>query len=269
VGLADPPPAEQDSSSTPPSVPYAHEGDLEDALADEAPRNRVTSEIVIQGQKTSKAKALRYRMAYQASRSSTDRLKRVQQVPCFEAVTSVPDTNSVISGNSLLGTPSLRIGNPVAILVKCEEMIVMAVAQVNRLKFASRDNLLELPIHLLTDPTAKVDAQILCLRRATLEDDPTQVHDWYWSSRMGSSCDDVVGQYVQPINPSVSVHRPGTPTFLFESVFLVTLSCSLFQELAPQDRKSLPKVKRSEDFPYRSSGTSMDFLPSTPNNSAS
>jgi hypothetical protein len=268
LGLADPPPVEQDSRSTPPSLPYAHEGDLEDALADQAPRNDVTSEIVIQGQKTSKAKALRHRLAYQAGRSSTDRLKRVQQVPCFEAESSVIDTNPIIPTSSLLGTPSLRIGNPVAILVKCEEMIVMAIAQVNRLKFAARDNLLELPIHLLTDPTAKVDAQILCLRRATLEDDPTQVHDWCWSSRMGSSCDNVVGQYVQPINPSVSVHQPGTPTFLFESVFLVTLSCSLFQELAPQDRKNLPKIKQSEDFPYRSSGTSINFLPLASNNSA-
>ena len=75
---ANPPPAEQGlqgSSSTLPSIPYTHEGDLEDALADEAPRNSVTSEIIIQGEKTSKARALRNRMAYQASRSSTDRSK--------------------------------------------------------------------------------------------------------------------------------------------------------------------------------------------------
>jgi hypothetical protein len=70
LGLDHPLPADQSSSSmprTPPSVPYTHEGDLEDTLADEAPCNSVTSEIFIQGQKTSKAKALRYRMAYQAS----------------------------------------------------------------------------------------------------------------------------------------------------------------------------------------------------------
>ena len=253
------PQPEQSSSSTPPSTPYIHEGDLEDALADEAPRNQVTSDIIVDGQKTSKAKALRYRLAYQASRSSTDRLKRVQQLPCFDAVSSAIDANP-ITGNSLLGTPSLRISNPIAILVRCEDLIVMAIAQVNRLKFASRDDLLELPIHLLTDPTAKVDAQILCIRRATLEDDPTEVHDWCWSSRMGSSCEDIAGQYVHPINPSISIHQPGKPTFLFESDFLVTLSCNLFQDLAPQDRKNIPKIRRSEDFPYRSSGTSFAIL---------
>ena len=49
---------------TPPSIPYTHEGDLEDVIADEMPRNQVSSDIIIQGQKTSKAKALRYQMAY-------------------------------------------------------------------------------------------------------------------------------------------------------------------------------------------------------------
>ncbi len=43
----------------------------------------------------------------------------------------------------------------------------MAIAQVNRLKFASRDNILELPIHLLTDPTAKVDLLSLFIGLAT------------------------------------------------------------------------------------------------------
>jgi hypothetical protein len=243
-----------------PSLPYTHDGDLEDALADEAPRDNVSSEIVIQGQKTSKAKALRHRMAYNTSRSSTDRLKRVQQVPCFDAAGNFTEISSIMTSDSLLGTPCLRIGNPIAILVRCEGMIVMAIAQVNRLKFASRDNILELPIHLLTDPTAKVDAQIICLQRATIEDDPTQVHDWCWSLKMGSLCDDVLGQYIHPINPSVSVHQPGNPTFLFEGTFLITLACSLFQELSPHDRKDLPKVKQSDSFPYRSSGTLLDFI---------
>ena len=138
-------------------------------------------------------------------------------------------------------------------------MIVMAIAQVNCLKFASRDNALELPIHSLTDPTAKVDTQIPNLQQATLEDDPTEMHDWSWFSRMGSLCNEVSGQYVQPINPSISIHQPGKPLFLFESDYLITLLCNLFQELSPQDWKTLLKVKQSEDFPYRSSGMLPDF----------
>jgi hypothetical protein len=244
---------------TPPSVPFTHEGDLEDAIADEMPRNQVSSEVVIQGQKTSKAKALRHRMAYQASRSSTDRLKRVQQLPCFDTLSSAPSDSDLIaqvitSSESDLGAPSLRIGNPFAVLVRCEGLIVLAVAQVNRLKFAGRDDLNELPLHLLVDPTARVDSQILRLLPATLDDDPTQVHDWCWSLQMEASCDNISGQHVHPVNPSVSIQRPGKPTFLFESTFLVTLSCGLFQQLQPEDRKSLPAIQRSESFPYRNSG---------------
>ncbi|KAH9011145.1 hypothetical protein EDB85DRAFT_1901324 [Lactarius pseudohatsudake] len=92
-------------SQTRPSIPYTHKGDLEDAIADEVPRNKGTSEITIKGEKTTKAKALHYRMAYQASRSSTDRLKRVQQLPCFDAVNRITDTDIITTSDSLLGAP--------------------------------------------------------------------------------------------------------------------------------------------------------------------
>ncbi|KAH9160972.1 hypothetical protein EDB89DRAFT_1862008 [Lactarius sanguifluus] len=101
----------------PQSVPYTHEGDIEDAIADEAPRNNGTSEILIQGQKTTKAKALRHRMANHSSRSSTDRLKRVQQLPCFDSVSRGIDADIITSSDGVLGVPSLRIGNPIVILV--------------------------------------------------------------------------------------------------------------------------------------------------------
>ncbi|KAH9048709.1 hypothetical protein EDB84DRAFT_1599694, partial [Lactarius hengduanensis] len=127
----------------------------------------------------------------------------------------------------------LRIGNPITVLVQCEGLVVLAVAQVNRLKFAGNDNLTKLPIHLLVDPTARVDSQILRLVPATLDDDPTQVHDWCWSLQMEGTCDNIPGQGVHPINPSLSVQNPGKLTFLFESTFLLTLLCNLFQELRP------------------------------------
>ena len=239
-----------------PSCPYTHEGDLEDAIADEAPRNRSTSEIFIQGEKTTKAKALRHQMAYQASRSSTDCLKCVQQLPCFNAVNRITESDIITTSDSPLGEPSLHIGNPVALLVRCNGLVVLAIAQVNRLRFASRD-LDDLPAHLLADPTARVDCQVLCLIPATLDDDPTQVHDWCWSLNMEASCDNVPGQNIHPINPSVSIQNPGNLMFLFESTFLVTLSCMLFQELKPQDRKNIPVVKHTEHFPYHSSGVSI------------
>jgi hypothetical protein len=184
-------------------------------------------------------------------------------VPSAVPSDSDPISQVIASSDGDLGAAFLCISNPFAILVRCEGLIVLAVTQVNRLKFSSRDDLNELPLHLLVDLTARVDSQILCLRLATLEDDPTQVHDWCWSLQMEASCDNIPGQHVHPINPSVSIQSPGKPTFLFKSTFLVTLLCGLFQQLRPEDRKTLPVIPRSESFSYRNSGASMwvIFLP--------
>jgi hypothetical protein len=65
--------AEQlEANNTCTSLSYTHEGDLEDAMADEMPHNSIDSKIVIQGQETSKAKALCRCMVYRSNRSSTD-----------------------------------------------------------------------------------------------------------------------------------------------------------------------------------------------------
>ncbi|KAH9020793.1 hypothetical protein EDB85DRAFT_2094831 [Lactarius pseudohatsudake] len=205
------------------SLSYTHEGDLEDAMADEMPRNNINSTVSIQGQETSKAKALRHRMAYRSNRSSTDRLRRVQNIPCFAPTSSVTEPSSIPPCVDIetLG-PCLRVGDPVALLVRCGTLVVLAVAQVNRLRFASQADLDELGVHLLADPTAKIDCQLLRLVPASIEDDPTQVHDWCWSMSMEATCDSVHGQYIHLLNPSISVLRPGKPTFLLQGLFRVS-----------------------------------------------
>ncbi|RDB18817.1 hypothetical protein Hypma_014567 [Hypsizygus marmoreus] len=215
--------------------PFTHEGDMEDAIAEEVPRNLVSSSVFVKGQMTTKAKALRHRMMSQKGRASTDRLKRVQQIPCFNPTSS--DSNIVTSHDSPLGAPCLRIGNPIATLVRCEGR-----------------HLDELGLHHLADDTAKVDFQILRLIPATVEDDPTQEHDWCWSLQMEAVCENIPGRLVHPVNPAISMRTPGKPTYLFESSFLVTLSASLHQELLPQDLRSAPNVKQTEHYPYRWEG---------------
>ena len=236
-------------------VPFTHEGDMEDAIADDTPQNtKLTSEIIIEGVKTTKAKALRHQMMYRTNRSSTDRLKRVQELPCFNLFPSSEHNSDIIAHDSSLGLPCLRIGNPIAALVRCEDHIFLAIAQVNRLHFASNGDLDHIQLHYLVDSTSKVDFQILRLLPATTSDDPTQEHNWCWSLKMEATVINVPGQLIHPINPSMSVHMPGQPTYLFESSFLVSLSSSLFQELQPQDFRDLPTVKSSEYFPYRTEG---------------
>lgn len=237
------------------SMPFTHEGDMEDAIADDAPQNtKISSEIMIEGGKTTKAKALRHRMMYQTNRSSTDRLKRVQEIPCFNSIPSSDHNPDIISHDSSLGLPCLRIGNPIAGLVRCEEHIFLAISQVNRLHFASNSDLDHIQLHYLVDSSSKVDFQILRLLPATSNDDPSQEFDWCWSLKMEATVMNVPGRLIHPINPTMSVHMPGQPTYLFESSFLLSLSSSLYQELQPQDLRELPTVKCSEYFPYRSEG---------------
>ena len=102
-------------------------------------------------------------MATFTSRSSTDRLKRVQQLPCFDSVSKVSDPDIITSTDGTLGAPTLRVGNLIAVIVRCGTLIVLAIAQVNRLKFAGKDNLSELPIHLLADPTARCHGHCILL----------------------------------------------------------------------------------------------------------
>ncbi|KAN0139589.1 hypothetical protein V8E53_002618 [Lactarius tabidus] len=200
---------------------HMHEGDMEDAIADEVPRNNVDSSIIVQGLKTSKAKALRYRMAFCSTQSSTDWLKRVQNILCFGSTTSPADPDP------LLGS-----------MTSCDNTSFGAYSL----------------LHLLADPMAKVDCQLLHLVPTTVEDDPTHVHDWCWSMHMEATCENVDGRYIHLLNPAISVIRPGKPTFLFEGSFLVTLSCSLFQDLQPQDYRVLPVVRCTEFFPYHFEG---------------
>lgn len=189
-------------------------------------------------------------MMFQTHRSSTDRLKCVQELPCFNSIPIPKHNSNVISHDSSFGNPSLHIGNPIASLVQCEDLIFLTIAEVNRIHFAGKSDLDEIGFHLLADGTAKVDFQILCLLPATEEDDPSQQYNWRWSLQMESTCDNVPGCFIQPLNPPVSVQIPGKPTFLFTSSFLVTISSSLFQELSPHNLCSIPVVKCSPFFPY-------------------
>ncbi|KAF8230111.1 hypothetical protein L208DRAFT_1283483 [Tricholoma matsutake] len=184
---------------------------------------------------------------YQTNHSSTDRLKHIQQIACFNTVHSSGLDNDIISSDSTLGDPCLRIGNPIATL---KGQIFLAIAQINRLHFASNNNLNEIRLHHLADSSAKVDFQILRLLLATVDDNPTKEYDWCWSLQMEFTCDSVPGWFAHPINPSISVHMPGKPTYLLESSFLVSLASTLYKELLPQDHHEIPVMKHSLFFPY-------------------
>ncbi|KAG6849113.1 hypothetical protein H0H93_011212 [Arthromyces matolae] len=138
----------------------SHSGDLEDAMAEELPRGSVNAKVKIKGVETTKPKALRERMLYRTHRASTDRLKRVQNLPCFNNSVEGGSFPDIIAFDSNLGGPALRIGNPAAVLVCCEEMTFLSIVQINHLQISGED-CGALPLHLLADDTAKTGFQIL------------------------------------------------------------------------------------------------------------
>src|SRR5271155_4313432 len=61
------------------------DGDLEDIIAEELPQGPISSEVMIEGKKMGKPAALRKRLQHHLNRASTDGLRRVEEVPCFNS----------------------------------------------------------------------------------------------------------------------------------------------------------------------------------------
>ncbi|KAJ7893343.1 hypothetical protein B0H14DRAFT_2173596, partial [Mycena olivaceomarginata] len=75
-----------------------------------------------------------------------------------------------------------------------------AIGSVNGLTFGS-EKLQEVGLDLLADRDTKVSFEIMCLVRTTVEDDPTELHDWCWSHDMDKTFVNIPGRLVQRLNP--------------------------------------------------------------------
>jgi hypothetical protein len=244
------------TSTTSEDSSYTPDGNMEDALAIAEPLGKFSPHMTINGKLVSKAKALSGMMRYRGVRSSTDRLKRVAGMSSFNNPTM---ESSILGSGSVLGTPSIRIGNPVALTVSCDDQLFLAVAQVNNLTLTSTSVQL-ISLQDLRDSSAKVSIQILRLLPATKEDDPSERNDWCWSLKFEAICTNVPGNLVHPLNPSVSVATTGSPTYLLDSRILITAAASIHDQMLPQDFLVVPKVPRSDTFPYRHNGTQLSLL---------
>ncbi|KAJ7858769.1 hypothetical protein B0H13DRAFT_2356369 [Mycena leptocephala] len=227
---------------------YNPDGDVENAIAIAEPKGKFSPHVEIDGKLIPKAKALSAMMRYRGARSSTDRLKRVAGLPSFNPTME----GSGMVADGALGTPALRVGSPVALVVSCEERLFLAVAQVNNLTLGS--SVQSIPLEMLLDSSAQVSVQILRIVPATTADDPTEKNDWRWSLGFGETCINVAGNLVHPMNPEVSVLKAGQPTYLFNSSTLITVAATIHDQMCPTDFMLVPKVKKTENFPYRHKG---------------
>jgi hypothetical protein len=243
--------------------------EIEDAIAEEdvdderdgaAAAVRVFDKFVtFSGKKISKTRALALRSKYNKTTSSTDRLKRVQEIERYSgSQTGTPRTHDVVQFDSAFGGPCLLIQEPIATLVHCDNKIFLCIGEVNNLKldgqFVEQVNL-----DMLVEDLVAVSFQMLKLIPATSDDDPDLKYDWRTCS-MQELTFSVPGRLIQPIDPAVSTKTPGDPFYLLESSVLLAFSASLFERLTMKDLKVIPKVKLTREFPYReASGMSFVF----------
>ncbi|KAF8214790.1 hypothetical protein K438DRAFT_1955833 [Mycena galopus ATCC 62051] len=233
---------------------YNADGDVEDALTIAGPQGAFSAQVEFDGKLIPKAKALSAMMRYRGARSSTDRLKRVAGLPSFNPTME----GSGILSDGMLGALALRVGNPVALVVSCEDQLFLAVAQVNNISLAS-SSIPSILFDMLVDSSAKVSVQILKITRATIADDATEKHDWRWTLNFEATCMNVAGNLIHPMNPEVSVLQAGKLTYLFDSPTLITAAATIHDQMRPADFLQVPKAKRTDNFPYRNQGTPLNY----------
>ncbi|KAJ7619699.1 hypothetical protein FB45DRAFT_1063039 [Roridomyces roridus] len=213
-------------------------------------RKKHASHVLVDGKLMSKARVLKQLLNHRSARTSSDRLKRVAGIPAFSH-----NTNSdYINFSGPTGAPSLRIGNPIATVVECEDQFFLAIAQVSAILVGGTPTN-AVPLDFLSDRNLKVSYQVFRLVPSNVEDSPDGLHDWKWSTGWESrKTHAVAGSLVHPLDPTVSNRVADKPTYLFSSTELIMCGASLESQLLSGNQVGLPEIRRSDTYPYRRDG---------------
>jgi hypothetical protein len=199
------------------------------------------------GTKVNKARALALCLKDNKTTSSTDRLRRVREVPRFNM------TDVVDGYESAFGSPSLMLGDPIASMLRCEGKIFLSIGEVINITL-SNNAVEQVELELLPEDIVSVTYQLVHLTSATELDDPTLKSDW--RSKRGMNVLPMQftapGRLVSNINPTVV--NPKDPRsnvfYLFDSVALINLAAHFNHGVSLADGKKIPTVTRSLVFPY-------------------
>jgi hypothetical protein len=205
--------------------------------------------ITINGIEMSKARALSKYGRTRKFVSSTDRLKRVQEVGRYGSTIAEKSNTTCETSTNVDGGPVLLITDPVATVINSENQFWFCIGEVNGLKIDGKA-VGYINLDMLLEDTVTVSYQMLGLRPATSDDDPELKHDWRTHS-MQERTFSVPGKLVQSIDPALSFTHKTMPFYLFESTVIVALTASIFQSLSNSDLKMVPKFGTTKEYPYR------------------
>ena len=96
----------------------------------------------------------------------------------------------------------------------------------------------------------------------TSQDDPdVDGADWKWNRKLEHTVLKAAGSFIQVISPAIAIPEVNTPVYYFRTDELRAIAACLFSSVPTQDRCRLARLKRSNQFPYRTaSGTSLLIL---------
>jgi len=208
--------------------------------------HNIESKILIKDTLISKARALSRYSKSRTHAGSTDRLRRVQDIPRFENSKKVDLEETLLAGDE---SDVLLISDPVATLLRSEKQFWLCIGEVNGLR-VDGESVDFVSFHALMEDTVSVSYQMSGLRTTTTEDDPDGRHDWR-TCKIQERTFTVPGCLIQAVNPSISKTHTSMPFYLFQSTDLVALTASLFRSLNVSQLKSVPKIAPSKEYPYR------------------
>ena len=207
--------------------------------------------IKVHGKDVIKSRALAQYSKYRKFVSSTDRLRRVQAVGRYVSAYSTSSQPLSAISKSTSDTAVLIVSDTVVSLVICDNRAWLSFGEVNGLK-VDGDSVDFIPHEILGESTVVVSYQLLRLRPASSDDDPTSTHDWRSCRTEKEQSFTVAGSLIQPINPDLPQNIGiGNGYYLLNSQVLVALTASLLAQLTTANAKNIPKVAPAKDFPYR------------------
>ena len=201
-----------------------------------------------------KSTVLRFYSSPLTVAESKDRLKRVRGFSQFdENIHTLPDINVSIEKGKILS-----IEDPALTLVRCDNMVFLAVIKVLDIRLGSAP-VQTVPAHLVHEPNVRMRGQVMHLTMTDTSHQP-DAPDWEWTGLMEpgaamSGLREIEGCRIDLIDAAVCSRTKGRDigmsTYTFRSGEL-RASAALLHEHLVNDLHRLPSVRATDSFPYRS-----------------
>ncbi|KAF8262077.1 hypothetical protein EI94DRAFT_1705043 [Lactarius quietus] len=137
----------------------------------------------------------------------------------------------------------LSIGDPTAMVVQCDGQFFLAFIQINEI-LVDTSPVLEISPQFLMEPTVTIQFQIYQIIETSQVNPNVDSADWKWNRKLEHTLLKTTGSFIQVINPAIAIPEINSPMSYKPSV-----QC-LFSSISDHNRCQLPRLKRSDQFPY-------------------